>query len=238
MARAGWYPDPRGGGLRWWDSAAWTDDTMGGAATASTPTISPSATVEAPPPPLRRARQRPQRGPSWLAPVIIGVGLVLLVVGAVSFVPRIADQFGGPRIPLPEGRTVALDDGEWLLSQRVDSSRRLRATDLRVMATTDVRLEGIGGLAATTTIGSTTYEGFARLFVDGRGEVTIGVAAAGEPSSLRTELLVTRGVGALFAALGFLALAIVGLVLAILGQVRRRRDRAWQESISEVPTSG
>jgi len=31
---AGWYPDPDGEGLRWWDGAAWTSDETSGTAMA------------------------------------------------------------------------------------------------------------------------------------------------------------------------------------------------------------
>ena len=45
---AGWYPDPQGQGLRWWDGSAWTEHTHNEGQAAGAASASPVAVSTAP----------------------------------------------------------------------------------------------------------------------------------------------------------------------------------------------
>ncbi|MGH9083516.1 MAG: DUF2510 domain-containing protein, partial [Acidimicrobiales bacterium] len=46
---AGWYPDPAGGGARWWDGVGWTGHTAAAPAGAALPSPAPPGDPGRPP---------------------------------------------------------------------------------------------------------------------------------------------------------------------------------------------
>jgi hypothetical protein len=70
---AGWYPDPQGGGQRYWDGNSWTEHTSG---------------VQQMPPPVQQQHQPPKKrgGGSTILKVMLGVvlGACVLIVGCVA----------------------------------------------------------------------------------------------------------------------------------------------------------
>lgn len=68
----GWYPDPQGGGQRYWDGSQWTEHTSG--------------VQQMPPPVQQRYQQQKKGGGSTVLKVMLGVILAacVLVVGCVA----------------------------------------------------------------------------------------------------------------------------------------------------------
>ena len=150
------------------------------------------------------------------------LGLALVAIGMAVVVPGCVDQFSGPRIDVPGQRTVELDDGTWTIHQRVDGSPLLGPGDL-VVSGEDVEVRSMG-FSETLSINEVDYVGIARLEVGTSGPVTIGTGVGGEPSQLQySELLVTRGFAGFGRLVGWTVAAVVGVVLIVLGLVRRSR---------------
>jgi Protein of unknown function (DUF2510) len=80
---AGWYDDPSGQGLRWWDGNQWTEHvhTVETAAAASGDAGAAQGEREAPPPQLVKLRESIQaRGAKGIGMVLGGLVLVIVVV--------------------------------------------------------------------------------------------------------------------------------------------------------------
>jgi hypothetical protein len=80
---AGWYDDPSGQGLRWWDGAQWTEHvhTVESAAAATGDAGVAQGEREAPPPQLVKLRESIQaRGAKGVGMVLGGLVLVIVVV--------------------------------------------------------------------------------------------------------------------------------------------------------------
>ena len=78
---AGWYDDPSGQGLRWWDGEQWTEHVHTAESAAAAAEESGEGGREAPPPELVRLRERIRaRGAKGVGMVLGGVVLIVVVV--------------------------------------------------------------------------------------------------------------------------------------------------------------
>lgn len=78
---AGWYDDPSGQGLRWWDGEQWTEHVHTPESTAAATSESGEGEREAPPPQLVRMRESIQaKGAKGVGMVLGGLVLVIVVV--------------------------------------------------------------------------------------------------------------------------------------------------------------
>ncbi len=221
MAAPGWYPDTTMAGTqRYWDGQRWTEHRA--------PLGAPPAA--APPQPRLRA-DGSVRGPSLLVAVLVlGLGVVLAVAASFVLIPAFVDSLSGPRWAVPGSNRAALDDGAWVLYERVD------VAGSGAIGPDDVTIEGPASVVPrfdstneTITINDREYVGVVRFDVDVPG--TYEITVRGEPSQ-RGEVLLARPIWDLFSRWPwFLAggagglLAIVGTTLWIVGGVNRGRAR-------------
>ena len=78
---AGWYDDPSGQGLRWWDGEQWTEHVHTPESTAAVASESGEGEREAPPPQLVKLRDSIQaRGAKGVGMVLGGLVLIIVVV--------------------------------------------------------------------------------------------------------------------------------------------------------------
>jgi Protein of unknown function (DUF2510) len=78
---AGWYDDPSGQGLRWWDGEQWTEHVHTAESAAAATSESVEGGREAPPPQLVRLRDSIQaRGAKGVGMVLGGLVLIIVVV--------------------------------------------------------------------------------------------------------------------------------------------------------------
>jgi hypothetical protein len=78
---AGWYDDPSGQGLRWWDGEQWTEHVHTAESAAAATGEPVQGEREAPPPQLVRLRERIQaRGAKGVGLVLGGLVLVIVIV--------------------------------------------------------------------------------------------------------------------------------------------------------------
>jgi hypothetical protein len=78
---AGWYDDPSGQGLRWWDGEQWTEHLHTAESAAAATGESGDGDREAPPPQLVRLRESIQaKGAKGVGMVLGGLVLVIVVV--------------------------------------------------------------------------------------------------------------------------------------------------------------
>jgi len=66
----GWYPDPTGPGLRWWDGYRWTEH-----AQAATPPAAPAAPPLAPGAPLPSGVPEIHKQKWWHIPLLVVLGV-------------------------------------------------------------------------------------------------------------------------------------------------------------------
>jgi hypothetical protein len=96
---AGWYDDPSGQGLRWWDGEQWTEHvhTAESAAAAAGETGEGEGEREAPPPQLVRLRESIQaKGAKGVGMVLGGLVLVIVVVALLLSGGSDEGTFRGP----------------------------------------------------------------------------------------------------------------------------------------------
>jgi hypothetical protein len=92
---AGWYDDPSGQGLRWWDGEQWTEHvhTVESAAAAVGETGEEEGEHEAPPPELVRLRESIRARGAKGVGIVLG-GLVLVIVVIALLVSGGSDESG------------------------------------------------------------------------------------------------------------------------------------------------
>lgn len=223
MAAPGWYPDTtRPGTQRYWDGGAWTGHT------APLPATAPVV-----PPPVPRPRLRADgtvKGPSlWSSLAVAGSGAALVVAALALVVPAFIDAVSGPRWDVPGTHRTHLDEGTWLLHERVGFSRfvEIGPGDVVVDGPAPVSPRDDGSFTETITINEREYVGVVRFDITRAG--TYDITVRGEPS-IAGEVLLARPLSTLgsywpwFVAIGVGGLSIVaGIIMAIIGATNRSR---------------
>jgi len=226
-AAPGWFPDSnQQGRLRWWDGKVWTDHYHDQPAT--TPSGPPGPT------PARGARPGP---PLAISIVLLVLGLVIAGAGGIVVgVSLFRTVTTGNTITVPGRARFQLSPGNYLIYESVGTSREgIGGGDLSIDAGS-VRITGPDGAAVavsrstgvtqTITRGNTDYEGAVDFKIDETGDYTFEVLDA-RPG----RALVARSLGDTFrralpwiliGGVGFV-LAVTGLVMVIVGSVRRSR---------------
>jgi len=187
-------------------------------------------------------------GPSLrLSLGVLALGSVLFVLGGVVAGVRIAHGvLGGPVLTLPTTVSRHFAPGTYYVFQRTGATSggngfnvahfepmTLTTGDVTVTAPDGHQLATSfpGGATETVTRGGASYTGAVEFHVDTGGDYVVQVRApraGGDP-----EVIVARSFGSLFRAtvgwlllafLGF-AIGVTGIVLLVVGQVRRGRAR-------------
>lgn len=225
MADPGWYPDTtRPGTQRYWDGVAWTGHT------APLPTAAPVV-----PPPVARPRLRADgtvKGPSlWSSLAVAGSGVVLVVAALVLIVPAFIEAVSGPRWDVPGTHRTHLEEGAWLLHERVDFAGfvDIRPEHVIVDGPAPVSTRFDASFTETITINEREYVGVVRFDITEAG--TYDITVRGEPSAAG-EVLLARPLSTVgsywpwFVAIvaGGL-LMVAGIVMAILGSTNRSRAK-------------
>ena len=183
-------------------------------------------------------------GPSLsLSFIVLGAGIALAVAGGVGTgVTFGRTLLGSHAVSLPAHLNRHFDAGTYEVYQRTgthsggggftfSTTRRTALTPLDVTVRSSVGLQVIPepatGTTETISRGSASYTGAVTFDIPTSGDYTVDIrAAGGEP-----EVIVTRSLGGAFKAaakwlvmfgLGAL-IAVIGLVLLIVGIVRRNR---------------
>lgn len=95
---AGWYDDPSGQGLRWWDGEQWTEHVHTAESAAAAAGESVSGEREAPPPQLVKLRQSIQAKGAKAVGMVLG-GLVLAIVVVALLLSGGSDNNGNAAQP-------------------------------------------------------------------------------------------------------------------------------------------
>ncbi len=222
-AAPGWFPDSnQQGRLRWWDGKAWTDHYHD----------QPATTPPGPPAPARGARPGP---PLAISIVLLVLGVVIFSAGSITVgVSVFRNVTTGNTMTVPGRARFHLSSGNYLIYESVGTSRE-GGGDLSIDAGS-VRITGPDGAAVavnrstgvtqTITRGNTDYEGAVDFKIDETGDYAFEVLDA-RPG----RALVARSLGDTFrralpwiliGGVGFVA-AVAGLVMVIVGSVRRKR---------------
>jgi hypothetical protein len=120
---AGWYDDPSGQGLRWWDGNQWTEHvhTAETAAAASGDAGAAQGEREAPPPQLVKLRESIQaRGAKGVGMVLGGLVLVIVVVALLLSGGSDEGSFKGPGTAPPTAAQPILEKQIKALHQRLN----------------------------------------------------------------------------------------------------------------------
>lgn len=95
---AGWYDDPSGQGLRWWDGEQWTEHVHSAESAAAATGEAGEGEREAPPPELVKLRESIRAKGAKGVGMVLG-GLVLIVVVIALLVSGGSDNSGGAAEP-------------------------------------------------------------------------------------------------------------------------------------------
>lgn len=162
-------------------------------------------------------QSRRRRG--WIVGVVLMVlGVIAVVPGAVKSVLAFVDAFDGPKISVPGQRQVHLSEGDYDLYERTseDASPTLRPTAISVTAA-DGSTVPIRGTDRSSTIehGDTSYERAVGFTIPDSGDYEIRVTAL-EPG----EVMVVRSLGSTFRdAVPWIGLASAGGIAFVAGAI-------------------
>ena len=95
---AGWYDDPSGQGLRWWDGEQWTEHVHTAESAAAATGDAVEGEREAPPPQLVRLRESIQAKGSKGVGIVLG-GIVLIIVVVALLLSGGSDNSGNAAQP-------------------------------------------------------------------------------------------------------------------------------------------
>jgi len=95
---AGWYDDPSGQGLRWWDGEQWTEHVHTVESAAAAGAAAGEGEREAPPPQLVKLRRSIQARGAKGVGIVLG-GLVLAIVVVALLLSGGSDESGKPAQP-------------------------------------------------------------------------------------------------------------------------------------------
>lgn len=198
-------------------------------------------------------------GPSLRASLIVlALGIAASIAGGVGAgVTIVTNVFDAPVVNLPATLHRHLDAGSYEVYQRTGSQRSgsgfsfsqsgptaLTPADVTVTAAdgTQLPVEPPGAMTETITRGSATYTGAARFRVHAGGDYRIDIRAPGG----MPQAVVSRTLGDTFrrsagwftgAGLG-VVLAGVGLVLLLVGVLRRGRANRPAPAFAALPPPG
>lgn len=166
---------------------------------------------------------------------MIAIGLLLGVMGMFQFVAGIVDGFESHRIDTAAAAAIDLDEGTWLVYERVDGfgfltlapgEVRVLDQDGRLLPVYEPRFD------ETTTRGAAEYQAVARFEVEEAGVHEFSIDHESEFGGPRTEVLIGRSITDVFARWPWLLVSvagglavIVGIVLAIVGYSHRKAVR-------------
>jgi Protein of unknown function (DUF2510) len=172
---------------------------------------------------------RPPGPRLWLSLVVIGLGVVLSVSGLAIGIDKVVRDVIAARVVAPASITKQLGSGTWEIYVEEDTNRTVTPSDVVVTAASGQQV-----LVTETTVDSTlsannvSYVRALQFSVPAAG--TYAIRFAGPAGS---RMLLSRSIGSVAshdgiwfvtAAVGFL-IGIVGLVLLIVGIVRRHSAR-------------
>jgi Protein of unknown function (DUF2510) len=105
---AGWYDDPSGAGLRWWDGEQWTEHVHTAESAAAATGASPEGEREAPPPELVKLRESIRgRGAKGVGIVLGGLVVVIVVVALLLSGGSDSSDAGQSGNPVPSAAKTA-----------------------------------------------------------------------------------------------------------------------------------
>jgi hypothetical protein len=118
---AGWYDDPSGQGLRWWDGEQWTEHVHTAESAAAAVDEAGEGDREAPPPQLAKLRQSIQAKGAKGVGMVLG-GLVLVIVVVALLLSGGSDDNSG-KAAQPGGATPTTGQSA-ALQQQIKALRR------------------------------------------------------------------------------------------------------------------
>lgn len=149
---AGWYDDPSGQGLRWWDGEQWTEHVhTAESAAASVAGDAREGEREAPPPQLVKLRESIQARGAKGVGMVLG-GLVLVIVVVTLLLSGGSDNSSGkaatPHTAAP-GRNVVLEREIKSVNKQLKNKNLPKAQTKKLkkeLKTLEKELAGSGGL--------------------------------------------------------------------------------------------
>lgn len=182
-------------------------------------------------------------GPS--ARVSVALIIIGLVVGASTLfkiVPAIVTSFTSQHVVLAPGSTaVDLHRGKYVVFER-SPNPEMTPEQVQVAGANGepVTVTSLGGESETVTRGSADYTGFAEFRASTSGEYTVRITSEPRQALVARSLVDTFGsvVGWFFLGLAGGGLVVLGVILLIIGIVRRSRaaNRAgYPQPTGEAP---
>ncbi len=253
---AGWYPNPDGtSSQRWWDGSAWTQQTQAPGMSwgppgawgtpyaaqpgygAPTPVAPPVGPGDAPYRPAQATGSKV--GPSvGLSISILGVGVVMCIASLAIIGVHFADAIGqSDTFVTPGAARLHLSAGNLVVYQEVSSgfgtfsSPTLTPGEVSVVGPGGSSLPTSTTFVGTVTVNGVTYVAAVGFSVPSSGTYVVEVRGSAGRVAVGPSLgdLVRQVLGWIIAALAGLLTGIAGIVLLIVGVVRRKRARraAW-----------
>ena len=191
---------------------------------------------------MSTAASRHAPGPSLVLAIVVAAAGA---VGAATCVGLTVDRFirmmDGPTVTTPGSFTWSLGRGTWLISQQTGSSASagplsFTKDNAPTLSPGEIAVKAPGGESLpvsqvegeTVTKGSTIYTGVAEFSAHVKGDYSVSFSTPGRDVVLLTPSLGQMGLN----ELGFVAggaasglVALIGVVLLIVGIVRRRNAR-------------
>jgi Protein of unknown function (DUF2510) len=178
--------------------------------------------------------------PLWLSLVLVGLGGVLAITGGVVGVSKIVHELTTSVFTTPAVIHEHLDTGTYEIFSPPQETNPILPSDVTVVSDTGLRVPVVGpGLGSESlSRNSTEYLAQARFTIDTAGEYRIVVRGSNDVPFLLTNSFgeLARRVLTWFAVMGLgLLVGFLGLVLLVVGVVRRRGARRAQLAMAGTP---